>query len=87
MLISDKLLTEKRNNDKWISLSERQNNHKYVCPQQHSIKIHEEKMTEIKWEINNSIIIIGDYNTSSQKLIEQLDKNIRKKKRRSEQHY
>lgn len=80
MLISDKLLTEKRNNDKWISLSERQNNHKYVCPQQQSIKIHEEKMTEIKWEINNSIIIIGDYNTSSQKLIEQLDKNIRKKK-------
>lgn len=59
-----------------------------ICmPQQHSIKIHEEKMTEIKWEINNSIIITGDYNTSSQKLIEQLDKNIRKKKRRSEQHY
>ena len=43
MLISDKLLTKKRNNDKWVSLSERQNNHKYVCPQQHSIKTHEEK--------------------------------------------
>lgn len=33
VLISNKLLTNKRNNDKWVTLSERQNNFKYVCPQ------------------------------------------------------
>lgn len=33
VLISNKLLTNKRNNDKWVNLSERQNNFKYVCPQ------------------------------------------------------
>ena len=32
VLISNKLLTNKRNNDKWVNLSERQNNFKYVCP-------------------------------------------------------
>lgn len=48
--------------NKWINPSERYNDAKCVCTQQQTLKIHERKLIELEGEINESTIIVRDFN-------------------------
>ena len=50
-------------NNNRINPSRRQDNYKHICTNSILLKIHEAKLTELKGEIDNSTIIVEDFNT------------------------
>lgn len=50
-------------NDQRVTASRRYNNGKYTCSQHPSTKIYKQILTDLKKEIDNNIIIVGEFNT------------------------